>query len=87
MERMVRLEDYPKIMAAIKADGAIRMVDGRYSNGFVNMDDLQDCIVRRLLVVEVRDGMGFAVKPNAGHQRPAEGGTLNGLVGNSGGGR
>ena len=64
MDRMVRLEDYPKIRAAIKADGAIRMVDGRYSNGFVNMDDLQDCIVKRLLVVEVRDGMGFAVKPN-----------------------
>jgi hypothetical protein len=28
------------------------------------MDDLQDCIVKRLLVVEVRDGIGFAVKPN-----------------------
>ena len=64
MDRMARLEDYPEIRAAIKADGAIRMVDGRYSNGFVNMDDLQDCIVKRLLVVEVRDGMGFAVKPN-----------------------
>jgi hypothetical protein len=68
VKRIVGLEDYPKVRAAIKADGAIRMVDGRYSNGFVNMDDLQDCIVKRLLVVEVRDGMGFAVKPNARNQ-------------------
>lgn len=66
MDCMVRLENYPKIMGAIMADGAIRMVDGRYSNGFVSMDDLQDCIVKQLLVVEVRNGMRFAVKPNNG---------------------
>lgn len=65
MDRMVRLSDYPRVKSAIEKDGAIRMVDGRYRDGFVNMDDLQDCIVKRLLIVEVRQGMGFAVKPNA----------------------
>jgi hypothetical protein len=63
-EPIVRLSDYPRVAAAIESDGAIRMVDGRCRVGFVNMDDLQDCIVKRLLVVEVRDGIGFAVKPN-----------------------
>jgi hypothetical protein len=52
------------VAAAIESDGAIRMVDGRCRVGFVNMDDLQDCIAKRLLVVEVREGMSFAVKPN-----------------------
>jgi len=63
-DQIVRLSDYPTINTAIECDGAIRMLDGRYRYGFVNMDDLQYCIVKRLLVVEVRDGVGFAVKPN-----------------------
>lgn len=74
MKCTVRLSDYPTVNAAIASDGAIRMVDGRYSRGFVNMDDLQDCIIKRILVVEVRQGVSFAVKPNDGghaHERSA----------------
>ena len=55
---------YPWIKHVIEKDGAIRVVDGRWSGGFVRQDDLQECLVKRLLKIEVRDGMGFAV-PNA----------------------
>lgn len=58
------LSRYPEIKLAMEEDGAVRLVDGRHSLGFVNMDDLSECIAHGLLTVEERAGMKFAVMPN-----------------------
>ena len=61
----MKLEDFPEIKAAIEADGAIRLFDGRHRNGFVDMDDLRICVERRLLAIDRRDGLLFGVASEA----------------------
>lgn len=71
---MVRLSRYPYLKTAIETDGAIRIADGRWSRGFVNDEQLSECLALKLLVVEHRHGMRFAVLPNANIERLNEDG-------------
>lgn len=62
----MNLSDYPHIKAAIEKDGAIRVIDGRYSAGFVEREELLSCVAVGILEVEMRGGMAFAVLPRRG---------------------
>lgn len=61
LEPVERLSAYPGIRAAIECDAAIRVMDGRWSKGFVDEKHLADCIRLKLLSVEKRGGIDFAV--------------------------
>lgn len=56
----VYISQFPSIEKAIKQDGAIRVVDGRWSGGFVDLKELQYCIDCGMLQVEPMSGMKFA---------------------------
>lgn len=66
MKNPIRLSNFPCISTAIECDGAIRIVDGRWSKGYVNEEQLNRCLALGLLVMERRDGMRFAVKTGKG---------------------
>ena len=52
------------IAHALRVDGAIRMLDGRWSLGFVEPDELKRLIRAGVLRVQKRHGMSFAVWQN-----------------------
>lgn len=56
----VYISQFPSIEEAIKQDGVIRVVDGRWSGGFVDLKELQYCIDCGMLRVEPMSGMNFA---------------------------
>jgi hypothetical protein len=58
---MKTMKDFPTVYLAIRADRAIRVIDARWSGGFVDAHELSECIEKGILRVEVRDGMRFAV--------------------------
>ncbi len=49
------------LQAALDCDGAIRLVDGLWSQGFVGMMPLTAAILKGQLRTEIRNGMAFAV--------------------------
>lgn len=57
------LEAFSDIQEAIDTDGKIRYVDGRWSNGFVNVDSLVELVSNGTLSLEQSGGMSFAVLP------------------------
>lgn len=59
-EKPTSLSDFPSIERAMLVDGAIRVIDGRWSEGFVDEGELQECVDSGLLLVEERGGMRFA---------------------------
>ena len=57
------LADYPDIQRAIQMDGAIRRIDGRWSDGYVSIPSLDECVESGLLVLENLQGWTLAMRP------------------------
>ena len=57
-------ELHHQLLHAIKTDGAIRVVDGRWSLGYVDMDLLKNAIASGMLRTQKRHGMTFAILPS-----------------------
>ena len=56
------LSGFPTVEQAIAVDGVIRVFDGRWSEGWVEMGELKTCMKLGLLKSEWRSGMEFAVR-------------------------
>lgn len=55
------LSQHPELLKALRTDRAIRLSDGRWSGGFLNMDAVPMLVAKKVLKMDLREGVTMIV--------------------------